>query len=128
MLMGMTASDRSATTLALFLAGASATHALKPGFYDPMVPAALPGRARLWTYASGVAELTVAATIAVPKTRRLGALAAAGLFIGVFPANVKMAVDAFTEDRSTGQKAGGLIRLPLQLPLIRWALKVSTAA
>jgi uncharacterized membrane protein YphA (DoxX/SURF4 family) len=32
---------------------------------------------RFWTYASGVAEVAVGAAVAVPRTRRLGALAAA---------------------------------------------------
>ena len=123
MLVSMAATDRSAIALAVFLAGASATHALKPEFFDAMVPTRLPGRPRIWTYASGATELTVAGAIAVPKTRRLAALAAAGLFIGVFPANIKMAADAFTDDRSAGHKIGGLLRLPLQLPLVLWALR-----
>ena len=107
--------------LTALLAGAGATHFLQPGFYDPIVPHALPGPARFWTYLSGVAELGVAAGVGFPRTRRLGALAAAGLFVAVFPANIQMAVDAHT----TGMKAISYARLPLQLPIIVWALKTA---
>src|SRR3954454_25397363 len=62
--------NRSALGLAAFIGGAGATHFVNPGFYDPIVPRALPGPARFWTYASGAAELAVAATVALPKSRR----------------------------------------------------------
>src|SRR3712207_6911229 len=39
-----------------------------------------------WTYASGVAELAVAAAVAHPGTRRVGGFAAAALFAAGFPA------------------------------------------
>lgn len=109
--------------LAGFLAGAGTTHFTRPGFYDQMVPRALPGPPRAWTWGSGVAELAVAATLANPRTRRKGALAATALFIAVFPGNVQMARDA------EGMKARALTygRLPLQLPLVRWAWRVSRA-
>lgn len=110
--------------LTAVLAGAGVTHFLKPGFYDPIVPHALPGPPRVWTYVSGVAELGVAVTVAHPATRTRGALAALLLFIAVFPANVQMAADA----TSVGAKAISYGRLPLQLPLVVWAWKVSRAA
>ena len=110
--------------LAGFLAGAGATHFTSPRFYDQMVPRALPGPPRAWTWGSGIAELAVAATVANPRTRRKGALAAAALLVAVFPANVQMARD------SQGVKAQALThaRLPLQLPLVRWAWRVSRAS
>jgi uncharacterized membrane protein len=106
------------------LLGAGVTHFVKPGFYDPIVPHLLPGPARAWTYASGVAELGVGVAVARPETRSRGALAAALLFLAVFPANVQMALDA----SSAQQKAIAYARLPLQVPLIWWALSVSRAA
>ena len=110
--------------LAGFLAGAGTTHFTNPRFYDQMVPRALPGPPRAWTWGSGAAELAVAATVAHPRTRRRGALAAAVLFIAVFPANIQMAQDA------EGVKAQALTygRLPFQLPLVRWAWRVSRAS
>ena len=100
------------------------THFVKPGFYDPMVPDPLPGSARTWTYLSGVAELLVAGAVTNPRTRKRGALAAAALLVAVFPANVKMALDA----DSTAEKVLTYARLPLQVPLVVWAWKVSRAS
>jgi uncharacterized membrane protein len=113
---------RAAITMAAFLAGAGVTHFASPEFYDPLVPTQLPGSARFWVQASGVAELGVAALVAVPRTRRFGGLAAAALFVAVFPANVKMAVD--WSDRSLRERAIAYGRLPLQIPLVLWARKV----
>jgi uncharacterized membrane protein len=92
-----------------------------------MIPELLPGAPRLWTYGSAVAELTTAAALAVPRTRRTGGLAAALLFTAVLPGNVKMAVDARRSD-SPAFRVGTILRLPMQLPLIVWALNVRRAA
>ena len=97
-------------------------HLLRPAPFDAIVPRALPGTARFWTLASGVAELAVAAAVAVPRTRRSGATAAAGLFVAVFPANVQMALD--WSDRSTAARTVAWCRLPLQVPLVLWTLRV----
>ena len=110
--------------LTALLAGAGATHFVKPGLYDAIVPRALPGSPRAWTYASGVAEVALAVAVAHPTTRRRGALAAAVLFVVVFPANVQMALDA----DSLGAKSIAYARLPLQLPLVWWAWRVSRTA
>lgn len=117
-------SSTSARSLAALLATAGVLHFVKPGFFDAIVPDALPGSARSWTYGSGVAELAVAGAVARPSTRRVGGLAAAVLFVAVFPGNVQAALDA----RTPVEKAVTWARLPLQLPLIRWALKVRAAA
>lgn len=111
--------------LALFLAAAGLNHFLVPRFYDAMIPPQLPGTARTWTYGSGVAEVAVAAAVALPRTRRTGARAAAWLFVAVFPGNLTMAVDAFRLRRPLVQRVAMLLRLPVQLPLIAWALRVS---
>ena len=55
---------------------------------------------------------------AVPQTRKVAALASVGLLVGVYPANVQMAVDAMAGDKPTW-KALTLARLPLQWPMIR---------
>jgi uncharacterized membrane protein len=116
-------SSRSALGLAALLAGAGVTHFLRPRPYDAIVPSALPGRPRTWTYVSGVAELGCAAAVAVPRTRRIGALVSTGLFIAVFPANVKMARD--WRHRPAPLRAAACARLPLQAPLIAWGLSVA---
>jgi uncharacterized membrane protein len=45
----------------------------------------------------------------------------------VLPANVKVAIDARNSD-STAYQLGTILRLPLQAPLIAWALKVRSSA
>ncbi|MGC4768653.1 hypothetical protein ACLQ25_06645 [Micromonospora sp. DT44] len=121
----MTSRRGEAVALAGLLAAAGVTHLLRPRYYDPIVPRTLPGPARLWTYASGVAELAVAAAVARPASRRAGGRAAAALFVAVLPANVKMAVD--WRHRRPTRRAIAYGRLPLQVPLIWWALRVARA-
>jgi uncharacterized membrane protein len=116
----------AATILAGFLATAAVTHFAVPKPYDDIVPKSLPGSPRSWTYASGVAELAVAMAVANPRTRRRGGLAAAALFVAVFPANVKMARD--WSARPAPLKAVAYGRLPLQAPLVVWALRVARQA
>lgn len=117
-----------ARLLAGFLGLAGVTHFLLPKFFDSLIPRVLPGSARTWTYGSGVAELGVAAAVAVPRTRRFGGLLAALLFTGVFPGNIKMAVDYHRANRPLPQRIGALVRLPLQIPLVVWALRVRSGA
>jgi uncharacterized membrane protein len=121
------ADTRRALALSAFLGCAASMHFVVPKFYDAMIPEPLPGKPRTWTYGSGVCELAVAGAIAVPRTRRAGGLAAALLFAGVLPGNIKMALDARRSD-STAFRIGTILRLPLQLPLITWALKVRNTA
>ena len=82
----------------------------------------------LWAMsASRVADglaLFLAAAVAHPRTRRAGGFAAAALFAAVFPANVKMARDWLRLPPAYRAAAYG--RLPLQAPLIWWALRVAS--
>jgi uncharacterized membrane protein len=123
----VSAETRTAVGLAALLASAGATHFAVPKFYDQMIPELLPGAPRTWTYGSGAAELAVATAVLLPATRRQGGLAAALLFAGVLPGNIKMAVDARKSD-SVAFRIGTILRLPMQMPLIGWALKVRNSA
>ena len=125
-MLGLMSTSRSVYGLALLLAAAGASHFAAPRMYDTIVPRVLPGGPRMWTYLSGAAELVVAAAVAYPRTRRGGALAAAGLFAAVFPANVKMARD--WRQRPPVYRAAAYVRLPMQAPLIWWALRVAGQA
>ena len=111
-------SSASALSLAALLAVAGAAHFVIPRSYARIVPRAL-GDPAFWVRWSGVAEIVCAGLVAHPRTRRVGAWVAAGLFVAVFPANVKMALD--------GGGPGGLAwaRLPLQIPLVLWAYRVA---
>ncbi|WP_371793235.1 hypothetical protein OG285_34025 [Streptomyces sp. NBC_01471] len=122
----MPATDRPTKYLVALLAGAGVIHFVAPRGFDSTVPPWLPGRARTYTQVSGAVELLLAAGVALPATRRMSARAAAGLFVAVFPANVQMAYD--WRNRPAPLKAAALARLPLQLPLVAWAAKVSRSA
>ncbi|MCU7722517.1 hypothetical protein ODJ79_02200 [Actinoplanes sp. KI2] len=114
---------KKAHGLAALLATSGALHFAKPEPFDTIVPRSLPGKPRTWTYLSGAAELAVAAALTHPRTRRAGGLAAAALFTAVFPANVQMAYD--WRRATPGKRAIAYGRLPLQLPLIGWALRIA---
>jgi uncharacterized membrane protein len=114
---------KQALGLAALLGASGVLHFATPRPYDSIVPRSLPGSRRNWTYVSGAVELAVAAALVHPRTRRLGGLAAAGLFVGVFPANVKMAVD--WRRASPVKRAIAWGRLPLQVPLVLWARKIA---
>ena len=102
-------------------------HFVKPGFFDPLVPKWMPGSARMVTYLSGVAELTAAALIANPRTRRIGGWFALAVFVGVYPANIQAALDGGMPDMDPpfDSAAAAWIRLPFQLPMIWAAWKVA---
>jgi uncharacterized membrane protein len=116
--------SRRAIALAVLLGGSGVLHFVVPRPYDRLIPRELPGNARTWTNASGVAELGTALLLVVPRTRRLGGLLAALLFVAVFPGNVKMALDA----KANPGRTIAIARLPLQWPLIKWALRVRDRA
>jgi uncharacterized membrane protein len=106
---------------ALFL-GVGTTHFLAPKPYDTIIPAELPGSPRFYTYASGVAEVAIGGLLLKRRTRRFAALAAAVLFVAVFPANINMV--RMWWDKPWPMRIAALARLPLQVPMITAALKV----
>ena len=122
----MSHARRTSAFLAALLAAAGTLHFVRPAPFDSIVPTVLPGPARRYTYASGVAELGTAALLAVPRTRRLGGVAAAALFVAVFPANLQMAYD--WRGARPRKRAIALGRLPLQGVLIAQALHVARRA
>ncbi|MFQ6484304.1 hypothetical protein [Brachybacterium epidermidis] len=114
---------RTSVFVTTLLGAAGVLHAARPEPFDRIVPRVLPGSPRTYTYASGLAEIATAALIAVPSTRRLGGIAAAALFLAVFPANVQMAID--WRDASPKKQAIAFGRLPLQGVLVAQALLIT---
>jgi len=104
------------------LMGIGTVHFLSPEPFDTIVPAELPGDARLYTYASGLAEIVTGALLVPRRTRRQAALAAALLFVAVFPANVNMC--RLWWGKPWPMRIAALARLPLQIPMITTALKI----
>ena len=103
-------------------AGAGVLHFAKPEPFDGIVPDALPGSARTYTYVSGAAEIVVAGLLANGKTRATGGKLAAALLAAVWPANFNMAWQG--RNKSLPLKAIAIGRLPLQIPLIQAARRI----
>lgn len=116
----------STKVLAGVFAVSGTVHLLKPDAYEQIMPSWVP-RHREVILGSGLAELAVAAGLVAPQTRRVAGWAGIGLLLGVYPANVKMAVDS-TKTRNTGFKAVAFGRLPLQWPMLKAAYGATRGA
>ena len=112
----------NAYRVAAMLIGIGTVHFLAPKPFDQIVPVELPGTPRFYTYASGVAEIATGALLVPRTTRRLAALAAVALFVGVFPANVNMC--RLWWGKPWPMRIIALARLPLQIPMITTALNI----
>ncbi|MFT4265226.1 MAG: DoxX family protein [Nocardioides sp.] len=100
-------------------------HLVRPKTFEFIMPAWVPAHREV-IIASGVAELALAAGLNVPATRRAAGWGSALLLAAVYPANVQMATDSLRTS-STPYKAAAFGRLPLQIPLIRSALRAARA-
>jgi uncharacterized membrane protein len=111
------------------MAAAGVSHFLRPGLYRRIVPDP-PGHPATVVAVSGAAELACAALLALPRTRRTGARATAALLVAVFPANVKMALDGGYPEMGfpANNRLACWLRLPVQLPLVLWALSLRRPA
>ena len=109
------------------MGGAGVTHFTNPGFYDPIVPRWMPGKARTWTYVSGAVELACAGLMLGPQTRKVGGAATLATILAVWPANWQMAIDGGMADAKPPMNSAAVAwaRLPLQIPMLWGALKVA---
>lgn len=114
--------DWVALGLGTFITLAGVMHFANPSFFDDIVPPWLLPSERFWTSVSGVAELIVGPMLLVPRTRRIGALAATVLFVAVYPANLYMLWD--WRDGPAGEQFVAWARLPFQFLFIWLAWKV----
>lgn len=112
----------------LFLASGT-MHFVRPVPFEAMVPKQLPSR-RALVYASGALEIACAAGLSIPRTRRAAGIVSAVLLVAVFPANVTMTSKAKRrldrdpgDVRKRGYLAATVVRLPLQWPMVRTALR-----
>jgi uncharacterized membrane protein len=118
------------SALGIFLVLTGIGHFIIPKPLDLIVPEFLPGDPRFWTYLSGVAEIAIgvmlisnSAKVILGKSIRLwGAIFALALFITVYTANIKMAID--WSNKEMPKPLIAYARLPLQFPLFYWAWKV----
>jgi|SRR5688572_4781314 uncharacterized membrane protein len=97
-------------------------HFARPEPFEKIIPTPLQQYKKELVQVSGVAELTCAALLAAPPTRRLGGLLSFGLLLGVWPANAQMTVSAYQSERAPSwYRILTILRLPLQIPMLRWA-------
>ena len=124
----MTKLPKDVQGLAASFAASGVLHLVRPQIFETIVPRQLPERRGL-VYASGVAELACATALLHPRTRKAAGWASAALLVAIFPANIQMAVTEGKRARrgtsSRGRQVATLVRLPLQIPLIRIALKAA---
>ncbi len=115
---------RSRLRLAGMLLVSSVGHFLIPKPFMKIVPRFL-GHPRFWVYASGLVEATAGALMLSSdlNTRRRGGVLAAATLVGVYPANIQMAVDA-GRPRSLKSWVPWL-RLPMQVPMVMTAIGVA---
>ncbi len=114
----------AAWLLAFLLLTTGTWHFASPRGFESIVPGFL-GSPAVWVALSGVAELTCAVLLALRPTRRLAGWACVILFVAVFPANIKMALDSLD---GHGSVLVAWVRLPLQIPLVLWALYIGRRA
>ena len=120
----MTGRDRSRRALGALMVGMGGLHFAAPRLFEPLIPEVL-GDARAWVYGSGVAELVAGGLVLDRRTSRLGAAVTAAVMVGVYPGNIKMALDAGRPHDA--QSWAAWARLPFQAPLIWWALSHTRA-
>ena len=112
------------------LLGAGVGHFVFPSGLDAIVPSALPGDPRIYTYLSGLAEIAIGLALLSPSTvqifgkslRLWGAYGALALFIAVYPANINMAFE--WSNRPMPEPLIAYLRLPFQFYLFFLAWKL----
>ena len=111
---------RTAQLMSAVLTGSGLLHLVRPRSYEWLVPPEL-GPARPWVLASGVVEVVAGTLLAAPATRRAGGYLAAGLLVALVPAHLH----TFRVVEGRAMTAAAAVRLPLQVPMIRAALRVA---
>lgn len=114
----MTARTFARWALAVLFVAAGVNHFVNPEFYRPMMPPYLPSPGLLIAL-SGVLEVVGGLALLWTKARTAASWGLIAILVGVFPANLHMALNPelfpdFPEAALWG-------RLPLQLVLIGWA-------
>ncbi|KQT91674.1 hypothetical protein ASG49_11570 [Marmoricola sp. Leaf446] len=121
---------RWAWVVVVLFTASGVLHLVRPSAFEAQVPDFLPAQTVV-VVVSGVLELACALLMLLPRTRRLGGLAAALLLVAVFPGNLWQTWVAWSDhgagEASTAYLVGTLVRLPLQLPLVWWTWRLWSA-
>lgn len=101
-------------------AAAGVGHFFLDSFFIMGMPQWVPFRAAI-VYISGIVEILLALGLVVKQTRAKAGILIASFLVLVFPVNIYMAM---TPENYDLPSAALWIRLPLQIVLIWWVLKV----
>jgi uncharacterized membrane protein len=106
-----------------FFVVAGAMHFIAPRPYRAIVPRWIPAPEAM-VAASGIAEMAGGAGLIVPQTavRRWASRWLAATLVGVFPANIEMALHPERYPQVPGGRTALWARLPLQAVFIAWVL------
>lgn len=117
----------AAWSLAALLTTSAVKHFRDPKFYFPVVPKsictdtngdfAILSR-RDWVALSGAIEVAAAAGLLIPATRKAAATGTAAMFVAFTAGHISQLQQAFGEAGSQAEKTFGVVRLPLQVPLV----------
>jgi uncharacterized membrane protein len=109
-----------------FFVVAGLLHFAKPRIYEAIMPDYLPARRGL-VYASGVAEAIggVGLLHPSPTVRRWSGRWLVATLVGVFPANLHMALNPERYPQIPGGRTALHARLPFQLVFVAWVLAAS---
>lgn len=116
-----TTGQAPAVRLAAVLLAGGTLHLAAPQFFDAIIPARLPGRARTYTRVSGTSALIIGTGLSFPRTRRTSAALACAFFIAFMPAKFQLAANW----RHRGPLAAvlGVVQLFWQVPLVTEAIR-----
>ncbi|HEX9764143.1 MAG TPA: MauE/DoxX family redox-associated membrane protein [Candidatus Acidoferrales bacterium] len=113
--------DKAAAAMAAMFFFTGTDHFANPGRYLPMMPPYVP-IPLVMIYVSGFFELLGAAGLLVKQTRRWAAYGLVALLLGVFQANVYVALKGSSIEGLPDNPLYYWVRLPLQFVFIGWAL------
>lgn len=104
-----------------FFVLAGVMHFVTPRTYRQIMPSWVPAPEAM-VYASGVAEIAGGAGMMVPARRRLAGWWLIATMIGVFPANLQMALNREKYPKVPGGAPTLWARLPFQGVFVAWIL------
>ncbi len=113
--------DKAAAAMAAMFFFTGTDHLANPGRYLPMMPPYVP-MPLVMIYVSGFFELLGAAGLLVKPMRRWAAYGLVALLLGVFQANIYVAIKASSVEGLPDSPLYYWLRLPLQFVFIGWAL------
>jgi len=117
----------SRAILASVMVFAGVLHFLYTDNYVAVMPDYLPWHEEL-VLISGFFEIAGGLGLLVPATRNLAGLGLIALYLAVLPANINMAVNNIQPESITIPLWLLWLRIPLQIPFIWWAWRVSRAS